>query len=218
MNITRFPNGITNVEKSDVFAQCSQLDPTKYHTFFDDFNNYDANQWTYTDVGTPTRALIDSDGGRLLITNSAAISDYSINTLTNHGLLPKAGKKLFYKIKFQVNDSLNTVLAIGLNGTNNNAQFSKPNASTEISLSLRKSGVVNAFTTNTSLVDATDISLSYYYNGRKELYYYVDDQLKGIVDFDNFPLAVLAPRVSIINGNAVANYLSVDYILTAFER
>ena len=60
---TRFPYGVTNVEKPSVFGQMGQLNPAKFITYFNDFTDYVANDWTITNVGTtPTQALADVNG------------------------------------------------------------------------------------------------------------------------------------------------------------
>jgi len=70
---SRFPFGITNTIKTETLGMFGIPDPTKFHTFFDDFDRYVAGDWTLTSIGTTgTAALADGDGGLLLLTDTAA--------------------------------------------------------------------------------------------------------------------------------------------------
>ena len=72
---TRFPNGITNVSEVNLFADMIKPDPTLFHEYNQDFDQYVAADWTVTATGSTTQALAAGDGGWLLITNSAANAD-----------------------------------------------------------------------------------------------------------------------------------------------
>ena len=65
---TRFPNGVTNVGEDTIFAALGQLAPTKFHTYWEDFDYYAAGDWTVTETqASATQALADGDGGLLLL-------------------------------------------------------------------------------------------------------------------------------------------------------
>ena len=40
---TRYTSGVTNVAKTDPLGMFGAPDPTKYHTWFDDFDNFEAD-------------------------------------------------------------------------------------------------------------------------------------------------------------------------------
>ena len=75
MPTTNFPNGITNNTAQNCLGQMAQEDQTLLHTYFNDFDNYVAGDWTVTATGSTTQALTNGDGGIILITNSAGNSD-----------------------------------------------------------------------------------------------------------------------------------------------
>jgi hypothetical protein len=105
MSSTNFPNGLTNNTAQNILGQMVQLDPTRMHTYFNDFDIYHANEWVVTETQAgATQALTDVDGGVLLLTNSAADDD--LNTLQKVGESFKfeAGKKLFFKARFAVSE------------------------------------------------------------------------------------------------------------------
>ena len=76
---TRFPKGVTNVTKEDPMGMLGMPDPTKFHTYMEDFDIYNATDFTITTTeagsGSATEALADEDGGVLVITNDDADTD-----------------------------------------------------------------------------------------------------------------------------------------------
>ena len=73
---SRFSNGLNTSSGNTPLNMMGQLDPTKFHTFFDDFDTFTAANWTITNVGvTPTIAVTAVEGGAILQTNTAGIAD-----------------------------------------------------------------------------------------------------------------------------------------------
>ena len=51
MSTTRYPQGVTNVEKASTLGLMGQPDPSKFNTFWDDFQKLDSLvNWTVTTV------------------------------------------------------------------------------------------------------------------------------------------------------------------------
>ena len=70
--VTRFQNGVTNVGDTSPFAGLRMPDPTLYHTYLDDFDQFVAADWTVTETQAgATQALTAGDGGWLALVNSA---------------------------------------------------------------------------------------------------------------------------------------------------
>ena len=152
MSTTRFPNGVTNVAKNNPLGQMGQLDPTKYHSYFTDFDTFNINEWDVTaDVGTPTRTLIDGEGGLLKLTNSAAANDRNEMVLKNNGFTYQPGKKMFFKTKLQINDIFNTTLVIGPWVTANRLNFISNPSTYEVTFRLQKDGN-NIFSTANGII------------------------------------------------------------------
>jgi len=67
MSSTNFDSGITNAPKASTAGNLGHLDPTQWHTYFNDFDTYVAGEWTITTTeggaGSATEALADVDGG-----------------------------------------------------------------------------------------------------------------------------------------------------------
>ena len=73
---TRFPSGLTNVDASTAMGEFISMDPTKTHTYFDDFDILPiAANYTLTAIsgGSGTSAITsqDVDGGVARITTAA---------------------------------------------------------------------------------------------------------------------------------------------------
>ena len=84
---SNFPGGATNVAQTTALGKFGGPDPTKYHVYFEDFNQYDVLQWVHTAVeagaGSSTVAGSDADGGILLMTNAGNEDDGSSLQLTD---------------------------------------------------------------------------------------------------------------------------------------
>jgi len=227
-NPTRFPVGVTNVEKTSTTGMYGLPDPTSWHTYMDDFDYYAAGDWTVTEVGTATQALTDADGGVLLVTNSAADDDSSFNQKVGESFLMEAGKPAVFKCRFKVSDATQSDLVIGLQITDttpldatDGIYFIKADGSATLTAVCRK----NATTGSTSLTAATMVSDTYivagwYYDGKSEVKVFINDTQVGTLDGSStyLPDAELTVSFGVQNGEAVAKTMSVDYILTAKYR
>lgn len=226
MSTTRFPNGVTNVAKNNPLGQMGQLDPTKFHNYFNDFDTYLAADWTVTDTGAATQALADGDGGLLLITNAAADDDASFSQKVGESFLFEAGKKLWFKAKFQVSDATQSDFVIGLQITDttplavsDGIYFQKDDGDANLDFHVNKNSTLTSQTAIATVLDATDITVAFYYNGVDAVEYYVDDSYLGASAITNLPDdEVLTISFGIQNGEAVAKTMTLDYVLAIKER
>ena len=72
---TNFENGVTNRNANNLFGSMPQLDPTRLHDYWEDFNYYVAANYTISGAGAGTVALGDLDGGTLRLTTAGADND-----------------------------------------------------------------------------------------------------------------------------------------------
>ena len=106
MPSTNFTKGVNNITAQNILGQMIQLDPTQMHTYFTDFDEYHAVNWTVTETQAgATQALANVDGGVLLLTNSAADNDLNALQKVGESFKFEAGKKLFFKARFAVSDA-----------------------------------------------------------------------------------------------------------------
>lgn len=229
---TRFPSGVTNVAPDANMGMFGAPDPSKFHTYFNDFDTYVAGDWTITTVeagaGDATEALTDADGGVLLITNDAADDDSDFFNKVGESFLMEAGKPAWFKARFKVSDATQSDLVMGLQITDttpldatDGIYFTKADGSTSLTAVCRK----NATTGSTSLTAATMandtwIVVGWYYDGKSEVKVFVNDAQVGTLDGTStyLPDTELTVSFGIQNGEAVAKTMSVDYILASKAR
>lgn len=93
---TRYPNGVTNVAKTDPLGMFGMPDPTKWHVYFNDFDQDIPSDWTETatsaGTGTSAAAVTDADGGVLRITTAANEDDGLFIESPGESFLIEAGK------------------------------------------------------------------------------------------------------------------------------
>lgn len=231
---SRFKNGINNVAVSDPLGQFGMLDPTKWITYFNDFHEYVAGHWTVTEVGTGSRALTDVNGGALLITNAAADNDRNELQKVGEGFLLAAGKKAFFKARFKVSDATQSDFLIGLAVTDTTLQgsvdgdgvtdgifFNKDDGDTQLDVQVQKDTTTGQNrATNIATVGTDFLTVAWYYDGKGSVAYYVDDVHKGTLDASStyLPDTELTVSLAIMNGEAAAKTMTVDYLFAALER
>jgi len=232
MPSTNFPNGLTNNTAQNILGQMVQLDPTRMHTFFNDFDEYHAVNWTVTETQAgATQALTDVDGGVLLLTNSAADNDLIALQKVGESFKFEAGKKLFFKARFAVSDATQSDFVIGLQITDttplavtDGVYFRKDDGDANLDFVVIKDSTASTATAITTVLAATYITVGFYYNGVDEVVYAastnsLNPTVLGKLATTNLPDdEELTVSFAIQNGEAVAKTMSVDYILVAKER
>jgi len=232
MSSTNFPNGLTNNTAQNILGQMVQLDPTIMHTFFNDFDEYHAGNWTVTETQAgATQALTNVDGGVLLLTNSAADNDLIALQKVGESFKFEAGKKLFFKARFAVSDATESDFVMGLQITDttplavtDGVYFRKDDGDANLDFVVIKDSTASTATAITTVVAATYITVGFYYNGVDEVVYAastnsLNPTVLGKLATTNLPNdEELTISFGIQNGEAVAKTLSVDYIFVAKER
>jgi len=211
-------------------------DPTKYHVFKDDFQKEDFETWSMLYSGSSTVALQDSDDGRLLITLPATEDTYMVLQCDNGAggeiFTLESGKKLWFAAKFQVNDVDQTDIAVGLisrastgtgvfgTGAADGVLFTSDDGDAYIDFNVRASSAAVSTNANIgSLTDATDQVVGFYFDGIQTIHYYTGTTNEaGTVETTSFPTAELLPVFGIMNGEATANTLNIDFICAVKER
>lgn len=224
--VTRFPNGVTNVGESNMFADMGQSSPSAFHNYFNDFDQYVAGDWTVTETDSgATQALTDGDGGWLLVTNTAADDDLVALQKKGESFRFASGKKLWFEARFKVNDATQSDLVMGLQITDTSPLdvtdgvfFIKADGSTSVSLRVEKNNTATA-TTVATMADDTFVTLGFFYDGDATIYYFVNGVLGGSSVTTNLPDDEdLTVSFALQNGEAVAKTMTIDYINVAKER
>jgi hypothetical protein len=230
----RYPSGITTVTKDEPLGMFGMPDPTKWHVWFDDFDNFEADQWVITRVGTtPTEATQSGDGGQLLLTMAA--TDDSSSSLQWSGDDNAAvvetfkfisGKQLFFKARFQVSDATQSDFVLGLQITDttplavtDGVYFRKDDGDANLDFVVLKDSAGTTTAAFSTIANATWTELAFYYDGRSKIEIFKDgvkmatSALTGLPDDEE-----LAISIHMQNGEAVAKTMTIDYIFVAKER
>lgn len=223
---TRYTSGVTTAKSIENLGQFILLDMTKAHVYFNDFDTYTAADWTVTEVGVATQALADGDGGLLLVTNAAADDNSSFNQKVGESFLMETGKKAWFKAKFQVNDATQSDVVIGLQITDTTPLdvtdgifFLKADGAATVDLLVEKDNVATTTASVATLVDDTDITLGFFYDGVDKIIVFVNDVAVASSVTTNLPDdEALTVSFGIQNGEAVAKTMTLDYIMASKER
>lgn len=233
----RFPNGVTNVDPVDPLAQLGMLDPTRYHVWFDDFDDYAAADWVITTVEAGASSASEAvaagaDGGVLVITNDTNDTDADYlqwsgadSATTVESFKFEVGKKLFFKSRWKISAVTDLAVVMGLQITDttpidvtDGVFFYKADLSTTLSLVVEKNNTATT-TTATTMVADTYVVTAFYYNGKDAIEVWVDGVKVGTSAVTNLPDdEELTISFGMLNGAAVGHVLSIDYIFVAKER
>ncbi len=228
MAIRRFTDGVGTKSAGTATGMLGMPDPTKYHTYFEDFDYYTAGDWTVTNSGTATEALTDEDGGVLLLTHDATTDD---NTCflqkPGESFTFESGKKLWYKARFKHSDATQSDILFGLVVTDttpltnaNGVYFQKDDGDALIDFHVTEDSTTSSLTGIGTLVDATYIVLGFYYDGVSKIYVYVNDTEVGqVTTTTTMPTTELKISFATQTGDAVGTKtMSVDYVFACKER
>lgn len=223
---TRFNHGVTNATKVSPLAMMGQLDPTQYHTYFNDFDTYVAADWTVTNVGvTPTVAVTGVEGGAILQTNTAGIADSSYRQLPGASFSFESSKKVWFKARFSVSDATQSSIVFGLQvvdttplAVSDGMYFLKTDGAATFDFKSLTGSTATTAAAVGSLVDATMSELAFYYDGAQEVQYFQDGVLLGRMAVATLPTGQVTVSFGMANGEAVAKTMTVDYIFAAKAR
>lgn len=189
MTSTNYIDGVTNVPQAAAMGALLFPDPSRCHTYFDDFDKFYAGtattpavpgDWLLSQItgSTATAVVGSADGGVVAITNDSTASHGAavqyrgmaaagvVETFTWDSALP-----LWFKSKFKVSDATNSALIMGLQITDttpfavsDGLYFAKADTSKSVSFNAIKT---SAGTTTVSgvatMVDDTYIDLAFAY-------------------------------------------------------
>lgn len=230
MTTVRFPAGVSNARKGSTLAMMGMLDPTLYHTWFDDFDKYTAADWTITTTelgaGSATEAVGNLDGGVLVITNDAADNDADFFQLVAETFKFVAGKELWFKARFKVSDVTQSDFVFGLQITDTSplavtdgVYFRKDDGDAILDCVTIKNSTATTESLSGLLADDTYVILGFHYDGKSGVEWFVNDVKRVTTALTNLPDdEELTISFGVQNGEAVAKIMSVDYIFVAKER
>jgi hypothetical protein len=225
---TSFPNGVGTRKDPHPFQNLPFPDPTKFHTFFEDFDYFVAANWTITETQAgATQALTDGDGGLLLLTNSAADNDIVSLQKVGESFRFATNKRLFFSARLQVSDATQSDFVVGLVITDttpldvtDGVFFQKDDGDALLDFYSEKNNTQTSELGIATVVAATFLTMEFYWDGVSKIYYGTDGVVRGFIEpSTNLPDDEdLTVTFAIQNGEAVAKTMTVDYIFAAKER
>ena len=225
----RFSNGVVNRASSDPMGQLLFPDPTLCHVFFDDFNKYTAADWVVTTTeagaGDATEAVSDADGGVLLLTNDAADNDLDSLQLAKEMFALESGKKAWFKARCKVSDATQSDFLMGITvrdttplSTTEGIWFQKDDGDTNLDFHVATAGTTSSASAIATVANDAYLTLAFYYDGKDTIEYWVNGTKEGTLAADTLPTNECTITFGIMNGEAVAKTMSIDYIFMAKER
>ena len=226
---TNLENGITNRNAHDLFGSMAQPDFSRYHSFMDDFDEYDATEWI--DIVEGTLGLVNFKGGGLRLQTGSNIN-------TTVGLLKdpfafaiELGRPTYFRVNLTADDVsvADTVILLGLADEilplgdlpSNGIIFHSTSLSGDLTIFVRSNSVTVAAAADVGVLEGdTATTLEWYWDGVERCYYGRDGVVIGALDLStDSPLGLLGPTASITNTDTGTDRtLFIDYLYTATER
>lgn len=191
---TRFPNGISTNQNIENLGFYSLPDPAKWHTHFDDFNEFDPLNWVITSVGPAGIAgLTEEDGGVLrLIPASGAANSIGINK-NPASFTIESGKKLIFKTRFKLSNVSESTSLIGLHNLDTTPldflaglSFINNSGQSTLVLAIRDSGVETSVNV-TDMSDGVYVNVGFYFDGIDKVQVFLNDQKVATTGIENLP-------------------------------
>lgn len=232
----RFPNGVTNVGKTNPMSDFVMPDPTKVITYFNDFHTYTSGEWTVTETDAAATQAVSTGakGGVLLLTQDVTTAT-AANQLqcTNETFKLVAGKKLWLKARFALTagtmNNFGALVGLAILDTSavvavsDGFYFRKSTGSSALEMVIEKDSTESSVTMIAApgTTTATFYECAAYYNGKDSVEVWLDGVKVGTHTTltnlcDDEELTVTLASVNATAG--AANVLSVDYIFVATER
>lgn len=173
---TRFKYGVNNLPGTHPLRNLPVPFTNYSHIFQTDFDQFPANDWTSSGVGTPTAALVAGNGGVLAIGTSAAASDTTLLTKNPTAFAITAGYQAAFFTRVAIdNIAQNSTWVIGMTaGTplapTDGIYFTKAAAALTLVGNIRKAGVSTTVAVPLSgsniIIAATYLTIGWWYDGR----------------------------------------------------
>lgn len=235
-NPTRYPAGVVNSTQDGPWGNLLQPRPDLYTLFFDDFLTYTAGNWvvTETDAGATQAIVAAGEGGQLAITNTATDAD-NVSLQWGPGGSTVAtqftwdsAKDMVVAARFKSAAVVDQAIVIGLAIADtspaaslpaNGIFFYKADGAATLVASVRKAGASTSVSLGSMVAD-TFVDVVLFYTAADGTWRaYLNGTMIGALSTASIsPTAALAPTMALLNGDAVANVLTVDRLIVAKQR
>lgn len=231
----RYTSGLSTAAKGTALFNMPAPHPSKVYMYCNDFDTYVAGNWTVTAIGAGTQALVaDEPFGGLALTNAAADNDGNQIQLTTENFTIAAGKKVWFETRLKVSDATQSDFAFGLivldttilgavdgDGFTDGIYFAKEDGDTQLDVGVQLDTTTGqSRNTNIATVTTAYTTYGFEYDGAASVRFFVDGVHKSTVTpvsgfLPNTPVTV---SFALLNGEAVAKVMTIDYVVAAIER
>lgn len=222
IQMTNFENGLNNRNAAALFGSMAQLDPSRFHSYMEDFDEFIAAQWTL--VTTGATAQIAADGGVLQLTTGAVATNEESMIKVPDNFDITQPRPTYFRAKIEVDEATECNINVGLADSaalvpNNCIQFRKDTSDLDLDVLLRSgSADIDVALAVASIADATSFTVEFYWDGQDRIYFGANGTPLGFLDASTLPVGPLAPTVSVFAGGSGAVALDLDYLFAATER
>lgn len=172
----QWPSGANSYRDTDPFSDIPYQDTSLYHIYYNDFDAFITGNWTTTQIGAGSQALVAGDGG-ILQTVTGAVASNSVST---QNLFPSfatvAGQRFWGRFLFSVDSLLANVIVGKTNATTtpytggqltDGVWMSTSGGTGVISVNIAAGGTIATINTGVSLVAglANQCRFSWYWDG-----------------------------------------------------
>lgn len=204
-----------------------------YAIYLNDFlaeQDYAAADWTITTTeagaGSATEARgADEKNGSLLITNDDADNDSDSLQLVDEQWSLTASKRAWYEIRCKINDVAQVDAFLGLCVTDttplvavDRIGFQIDDGDASILCKSEKDSVETSTDSAVDAVDDTYIKLGLYWDGASSVRFFVDRALVATHTTNNPDDENMRLTLHLVNGEASAQSIEIDYIYICQER
>jgi len=238
--MTRNQWGWANTNDTDIMSDFPLGDWTGIHNYFNDYDVYNASDFTVTKVGTGTNAGVAADGGVIQVVNSAAGADSVSHKLGFASFKLATGLRCWGRFMFSV-DHVNANFIVGLHNSTttpfaaitDGIVFQNASGGTLSVKAYASSSATTATLTQTLNPGLTNmINFAFYYEGNVygrnpngTLVYQITGagisaNVRGSLALPStFPqTTLLNPAFAVQNNTAAARTMNMDLIDVANER
>lgn len=239
----RFTKGVSNQPSFSPLGDFPIPSPLAAHIYINDFDDYNAGDWTVTTT-TGTTARLAFNGGAVIQTTAATLNDIQSNVKNPASFTPVVGQGVWFMWRGQLANASDCTLQVGLQagGTflapTDGIYFTKAAAATSVNLVIRASSVSTTVPIPTfAFANATNAMLAFYYDGRQVTAWASNSPSTGVPvtnpgttnspsvytatagtqTLTNLPLVNLGIGFGLSAGSANARTMTTDYILAANE-
>lgn len=222
---TRFPAGVSTQAVGKNLGMYPLPDPTDVYTYFNDFSQYVAGDWTVTNTSSHgTVALIAGVGGQISLAGGASSVTSDIVAIQDNpfDFNFSSSTPVWFYTAIKATTALNDQLLVGLTSSNatlapsDGIYFNKAAGAATIDFVVAKSSTATTKTSIATLTDNTFIELGFYYNGKDAIDVFVNEvKVYSQTTLTNLPtatalgsgLGVKAAATAPTTANIVADFL-----------